>query len=82
MLTKEYDGETVENTKMLIDSIRKFVYDDSEWTTGDYSKEANQQLKVTQRNLKFYFEQWELRKKADIKRYNKFLREMRKKYND
>ena len=81
-MTKEYDGATFENTEMLIESIRKYVYDNREWTTGDYSKEANQQLKSTQENLKFYFEQWNLRKKANIKRFNKFLREMEKKYPD
>jgi len=51
--------------KYMLDRIRKYVYDNREWTTGTWSKEANQQLKSTQENLKFYFEQYDLMLKGE-----------------
>jgi len=68
--------------RKIIEDIRQYVYDDREWTTGDYSEDVNQHLRLTQEQLKFYFEEWELRKKATDKRFNKFLLEMKRKYPD
>jgi hypothetical protein len=83
MITPYNNGKgNYEDNVYLIDSLRKYVYDNREWTTGTWSKEANQQLKSTQENLKYYFKQYDLRVKVRKKRWNKFLKEMEKKYPD
>ena len=44
----------------LIHGLKKYIYDNREWTTSGWNKAIDNQLKAQQRDLKFYFEQYKM----------------------
>jgi|TARA_B110001454_G_scaffold47004_1_gene46258 hypothetical protein len=71
-----------EDKEHLIKSLRKYVYDNREWTTSGWNKAIDTQMKSQQRDLKFYFDQYDMMIECSNKRFKKFLRRMAKKYPD
>ena len=45
----------------LIYDLKKYIYDNREWTTSGWNKAIDEASKAKQRDLKFYFEQYKMR---------------------